>query len=52
MIQIKKMHAQNLYRPFAITPAAAAGFTAVGATGNYTFQRANKPAYLPRQGMD
>lgn len=52
VIRIKKMPAQNLYRPFAVTPAAAAGFAAVSATRNYTLQRANKLAYLPRQGMD
>ena len=52
VILIKKMPDQNLYRPFAMTTAAAAGFTAVSATRNYTLQRAHTPAYLPRQGID
>lgn len=52
VILIKKMPDQNLYRPFAITNAAAAGFTVVTATRNYTQPRTNRPAYLLRQGTD
>jgi len=52
VILIKKMPNQNLYRPFAITTAAAAGFTAVTAARNYTVQPRKKPAYLLRQGVD
>ena len=52
VILIKKMPDQNLYRPFAITTAAAAGFTAVTAARNYTVQPRQRPAYLRRQGAD
>ena len=52
VILVKKMPDQNLYTPFAITTAAAAGFTAVIATRNYTVQPRPKPAYLLRQGVD
>jgi hypothetical protein len=52
VVLIKKMPDQNLYKPFAITTAAAAGFTAVSATRNYALQRANAPAYLLRPGTD
>jgi hypothetical protein len=52
VILIEKMPDQDLYRPFAITTAAAAGFTAATAIRNYTLQGANKPAYLLRQGTD
>ena len=52
VILIKKMPDRNFYRPFAITTAATAGFTAVIATRNYTVQPSPKPAYLLRPGVD
>jgi len=52
VILIKKMPGRNLYKSFAITTAAVAGFTAVIATRNCTVQPRPKPAYLLRQGMD
>jgi hypothetical protein len=51
-ILIKKMPDQNLYRPFAIATAAAAGLTAVTASCNYTVSPAIAPAYLMRRGNE
>ena len=52
VILIKKMPDQNLYRPFAITTAAATGFTAATATRNYTLRSTKAPTYLLRQQTD